>query len=250
MNNNLPPEYAPTSTTTFTVSTDASIYNQEITRTSLIKTPLQKSLYDSLAEIYSILPTLEMIEVSFLKDYITDKEKYISTTYRLIHQYQMVVKMFGEDEDKLNLLILEILPGLNRDLSNFLDILQIKFNVNFPHAIIRLKNGLPATIEQINGLQPNNVNSRLVAEITGNFITCMDAVKLNYKSKDQLHPLLSELVLSLNELNEELEFNGKSKLVNWLIKLNNLTQELSQDEADSFLNDLDIAYKGFYTTLD
>ncbi|RCK55528.1 Vacuolar protein sorting-associated protein 28 [Candida viswanathii] len=248
--NNLPPEYAPTSTTSFTVSTDASVYNQEITRASLVKTPLHKSLFDSLAEIYSILPTLEMIEVSFLKDYITDKEKYISTTYRLIHQYQMVLKMFSEDEAKLNLLITEVLPGLHGDMSNFLDLLQSKFNINFPHAVIRLKNGLPATIEQINGLQPNNVNSRLVAEITGNFITCMDAVKLNYKSKDQLHPLLSELVLSLNELNESLEFNGKSKLINWLIKINNLTGELTQEESDSFLNDLDIAYKGFYTTLE
>lgn len=247
---NSPPEYAPTSTSTFTVSNDATIYNQEVTRTSLIKSPLHKSLYDSLAEIYSILPTLEMIEVSFLKDYITDKEKYISTTYRLIHQYQMVIKMFGEDEAKLSLLINEVLPGLQRDMSNFLDLLQAKFNINFPHAVIRLKNGLPATIEQINGLQPNNVNSRLVAEITGNFITCMDAVKLNYKLKDQLHPLLSELVLSLNELNEGLEFNGKSKLINWLIKINNLTGELSQEEADSFLNDLDVAYKGFYTTLE
>ena len=109
---------------------------------------------------------------------------------------------------------------------------------------------MPATIEQINGNQPTSASARLVAEITGNFITCMDAVKLNYKSKEQLHPLLSDLVVNLNELNEELQFTGKSKLVNWLIKINNLQTELTQEEADSFLNDLDIAYKGFYTTLE
>ncbi|KAF6063851.1 hypothetical protein FOB64_005453 [Candida albicans] len=67
-----PPEYAPTSTSSFTVST-SDVYNQEVTKSSLIKTPLHKSVYDSLAEIYSILPTLEMVENSYLKDYITDK---------------------------------------------------------------------------------------------------------------------------------------------------------------------------------
>lgn len=244
-----PPEYAPTSTSSFTVST-SDVYNQEVTKSLLIKTPLHKSVYDSLAEIYSILPTLEMVENSYLKDYITDKERYTSTTYRLIHQYQMLIKVFTDDQTKFQLLQKEFLPGLLSDMSNFLDLLLSKFNDSYPHAVSRIKNGLPATIEQINGNQPTSASARLVAEITGNFITCMDAVKLNYKSKEQLHPLLSDLVVNLNELNEELQFTGKSKLVNWLIKINNLQTELTHEEADSFLNDLDIAYKGFYTTLE
>ena len=78
----------------------------------------------------------------------------------------------------------------------------------------------------------------------------MDAVKLNYKTRDQLHPLLSDLVVNLNEFNETIEFNGKSKLINWLIKINNLEKELSQEDSDLFLNDLDTAYKGFYESLE
>lgn len=54
-----PPEYAPTSTSSFTVST-SDVYNQEVTKSLLIKTPLHKSVYVQLSEIYSTLPTLEM----------------------------------------------------------------------------------------------------------------------------------------------------------------------------------------------
>ena len=107
------PEYAPTSTSSFTVST-SDVYNQEVTKSLLIKTPLHKSVYDSLAEIYSILPTLEMVENSYLKDYITDKERYTSTTYRLIHQYQMLIKVFTDDQTKFQLLQKEFYQGYCR----------------------------------------------------------------------------------------------------------------------------------------
>ncbi|EGW32836.1 uncharacterized protein SPAPADRAFT_150125 [Spathaspora passalidarum NRRL Y-27907] len=273
-NSKSPPEYAPTATTSFTVSSSSPRYNSEITKSTLLKTSLHKTVYDSLAEIYSILPTLEMLEVSYIKDYITDKEKYTSTSYRLINQYQIILKGFVEDSDKLNLLK-TILPGLDHTLSNFLQLLSNKFHCNCTHAIKRLQSGIPATIEhlstQVESLHPTvsqntattpaapnaNTSAKLISQITGNFITCMDAVKLNYKTKSQLHPLLSELVVNLNDLveNEQhksLEFSGKSKLVNWLIKINNLKdgEEIGGTDADSFLNDLDTAYKGFYTSLE
>ncbi|RLV90611.1 Vacuolar protein sorting-associated protein 28 [Spathaspora sp. JA1] len=265
------PEYAPTSTTSYTVSASSSQYNSEITKSSLFKTPLHKSVYDSLAEIYSILPTLEMLEVSYIKDYITDKERYTSTSYRLINQYQIIMKGFIEDSEKLNL-VGKILPGLDINSNNFLTLLSNKFQANCPHAIKRLQSGVPATIEhlstQVESLHPSlttpppsttqaNTSAKLISQITGNFITCMDAVKLNYKTKSQLHPLLSELVVNLNDLveNEQhksLEFSGKSKLINWLIKVNNLQdgQEIDPNDADILLNDLDTAYKGFYTSLE
>lgn len=81
---------------------------------------------------------------------------------------------------------------------------------------------------------------------------------MNYNTKEQLHPLLSNLVISLNDLvtrendsSAPIEFVGKSKLVGWLIKLNNLGEsELPLEEVDLFLADLDGAYKGFYDSLE
>ncbi|KAI5960272.1 VPS28 [Candida margitis] len=246
-----PPEYAPTASTSFTISSKSAKFNQEITRSSLLKSQSNKAIYNSLAEISSILLSVEMLENSFVKDYITDKEKYTSTTYRLIYQYQIIIK--GFDKSKLSVLR-ELLPELTPDLSNFLPQFTAKFNLNCPQAVNRLQSGVPSTIDHVTdttGTSGNSrANARLIAEITGNFITCMDAVKLNYKTRDQLHPLLSDLVVNLNEFNESIEFNGKSKLINWLIKINNLEKELSQEDSDSFLNDLDIAYKGFYTSLE
>ena len=249
-----PPEYAPTASTSFTISSKSSKFNQEISRSSLIKSPLNKVVYNSLAEISSILVSIEVLENSFLKDYITDKEKYTSTAYRLIYQYQIILKGF----DELKLFVLrELMPDLSPDLSNFLALFTSKFNLSCPQAVNRLLSGVPSTIDHVSDATAasgasatSKANARLIAEITGNFITCMDAVKLNYKTRDQLHPLLSDLVVNLNEFNESIEFNGKSKLINWLIKINNLEKELSQEDSDLFLNDLDIAYKGFYTSLE
>lgn len=258
-------DYAPTSLTSFTVSSDSVKYSQEISKSTLIETSTHHSVYNALAEVCSILPTLDMLEVSFIKDFITEKEKYTTTTYRLINQYQMILK--GFDNDAIQVLQ-KLLPDLENDLSNFLPLFVDKFNLNCPQAVKRLISGVPSVIDQVshnsageqNGDQNGNQNgqnsqsvsgnARLIAEITGNFITCMDALKLNYSTRAQLHPLLSDLVVNLNELSENIQFEGKSKLINWLIKINNLEKELNQEDSDAFLKDLDFAYKGFYSSLD
>lgn len=259
-----PQSYAPTNTTSFTLTS----YHEEVSRQSLFDTPRHKDVYNSFAEVYSILTVLEAVENAYIKDYITDKEKYTSTTLRLLNQYQIIKNGF-QDQDKWPVIqqILEI-----DDLSQFLDKLIKKFDLIVPLAQKRITSGIPVTIEQyhhnndVSGRSaavkaeqqstlaspapPSNV--RLIAETTSNFITCMDALKLNYRTKDQLHPLLTELVVNLNELVEDdsqFEFSGRSKLVNWLIKLNNLDDSLSNEEIELFLNDLNEAYNKFYETL-
>jgi ESCRT-I complex subunit VPS28 len=59
----------------------------------------------------------------------------------------------------------------------------------------------------------------------------MDALKLNYKSKDQLHPLLSELMASLNKSMAK-DFEGRARIVQWLITLNQMraADEVSDDQ--------------------
>lgn len=268
------PSYAPTSTTSYTpANRNVNQFHQEVTKNSLIKTNLHKVVYESLAEIYSIIAALQVLETSFLKDYVTEKEKYTSTALRLISQYQIIIRDLDEDKQKRDFLSsLFDRPNLQLDSEDgrFLHFFTSKYDLHAALAVKRLKVGLPATIEHLTNpmLQPDSTSGRntpskaggrLVAQATGNFITCMDALKLNYKTKYQLHPLLSKLVISLNELHSSpddggnaIEFTGKSKLVNWLIKLNNLldSEELSQQDIDSFLEDLDTAYKGFFTSLE
>lgn len=252
-----PQSYAPTNTTSFTLTS----YHEEVSRSSLFTTPRHKDVYNSFAEVYSILSVLESVENAYIKDYITDKEKYTSTTLRLLNQYQIIVNGFKE-HDKWPILQQTLEIG---DLANFLEKFVMKFDLVVPLAIKRINSGIPVTIEQYHheipsrAIEQSNLaspapaaNVRLIAETTSNFITCMDALKLNYRTKDQLHPLLSELVVNLNELVEDdsqFEFSGRSKLVNWLIKLNNLEDSLTNEEIEEFLNDLNDAYNKFYETL-
>lgn len=59
------------------------------------------------------------------------------------------------------------------------------------------------------------------APLTGNvpmcqtFITIMDALKLKQHAKDQLHPLLAELMSSYSRFKDSSEWEGRPKLVHW-----------------------------------
>lgn len=264
-----PQAYAPTTTTSRSIlgTRNGVNHDQEITRGSITKTPALKTVYESLCEIFSVVSALEVVENSFVKDFLTDKEKYTATVMRLINQYNILVQTVTSEANSPTLK--EILPGLTADNGNFLAEFQKKYRLHASLAADRLKTGVPVTIEQLPAVQneqgaPNTLrssvgaNARLVAEATGNFITTMDALKLEYSSKLQLHPLLSSLVISLNELStgsgaetKPIDFVGKSKLVTWLIKLNNLgdTEQLSAEEREDFLLDLDLAYGAFYNSL-
>jgi ESCRT-I complex subunit VPS28 len=126
-----------------------------------------------------------------------------------------------------------------------------EYNVQFTSASYRLKVGVPATVEHggnhhhISGpSEPVNdpVNALHIAEtvevpmlmemlLIKKFITFMDALKLLYKSKDQLHPHLSNLMASLDKSMPK-DFEGRAKIVQWLITLNQMraADELTDDQ--------------------
>lgn len=85
---------------------------------------------------------------------------------------------------------------------------------------------------------------------TENFITFLDALKLNMLSKDALHPLLAELIQSVNAVTDR-DFVGRAKIISWLIKLNSMRaqEELSEGEARELVFEMEGAYAGFKKTL-
>ena len=68
-------------------------------------------------------------------------------------------------------------------------------------------------------------------------------------SKDALHPLLVELIQSVNEVTAN--FEGRPKIINWLIRLNGMRaqEELSEGEARELVFEMEGAYAGFKKTL-
>ncbi|KAK9474147.1 vacuolar protein sorting-associated [Dipodascopsis tothii] len=216
----------------------------------LYRTTAQRDLYESLAEIYSIIITLDFVERAYVKDTIAQHE-YTQICGRLLAQYNTILKneeVAAEFQD--------------------LDVFRRKYNIEYPSAVSRLRIGVPATVEvpvkdsysaPVTYGQPAPApvaghaaaSARAAADATGNFITFMDALKLNYKAKDQLHPLLGELMTSINAVTTS-DFDGRGKIIEWLITLNQMkaTDEISEDQARQLLFDIDHAYKAFYKILE
>ena len=62
----------------------------------------------------------------------------------------------------------------------------------------------------------------------------MDALKLKLRAKDQLHPLLTELMQSYARFSRSNDWAGRPKILNWLIELNQLkgaSDEISDEQA-------------------
>jgi ESCRT-I complex subunit VPS28 len=123
-----------------------------------------------------------------------------------------------------------------------------------PRATERIRIGLPSTVTapSINTTASGNggFNGTLILEATQDFITFLDALKLGLLAKDQLHPLLSDVIQSANKVTDQ-DFEGRSKIVQWLITLNQMkaTEEVSEDQARELELDMNSAYQGFKATL-
>lgn len=209
--------------------------------------PREKEIIETLGEIYSIIITLDHVEKAFLKDDLTSEE-YTTLANKLISQY----RTYLNDRD------------VEQRFQN-LDSFKETWQITASNAITRLERGIPVTVEHgtIGGSGLGDTENKTasnsgtkysgkrVAEATGNFITVMDALKLNYKTREQLHPLMAELLLSINRVTGS-DFENRSKLVEWIVKLNKLQKQetLSDDQCVQLLNTLEAAYKSFYALLE
>ncbi|PGH26485.1 hypothetical protein AJ80_01799 [Polytolypa hystricis UAMH7299] len=224
-----PYSYTPNPALSATINLDEEV--------KLSSTPAERDLYESLAEIYSIIITLDGLEKAYIKDAITESE-YTDTCARLLKQYKSSLS----DE------------AVAREFVD-LDTFKQNWGMECPRATERLRIGLPATVEQpSHNRPPSNANTgasgSLILAATENFITFLDALKLNMVSKDALHPLLSDIIQSVNKVTDK-DFEHRGKIIQWLITLNHMraTEELSEEQARELAFDIEQAYHGFKTTL-
>lgn len=122
-----------------------------------------------------------------------------------------------------------------------------------PRATERLRVGLPATVEQPShkpAAQGSDADATLVVDATEGFITLLDAIKIGLLEKDTLHPLLVEIIQSVNKVTDQ-DFENKGKIIQWLITLNQMrvAERLGDDQAREFQFDMDLAYRSFKATL-
>ncbi|KAF7902648.1 hypothetical protein EAF00_002551 [Botryotinia globosa] len=223
-----PHSYIPNTALSATINLDEEV--------KLAESRAERDLQDSLAEVFSIIITLDQLERAYLKDAIPESD-YTETCDRLLKQYKAILT----DESVAREFV---------DLETF----KNEWDIDVPRATERLRIGLPSTVTapSHNASTSNNsgTNGTLILEATQDFITFLDALKLGLLAKDQLHPLLSDVIQSVNKVTDK-DFEGRGKIVQWLIALNQMraTEEVSEDKARELELDMNSAYQGFKATL-
>lgn len=242
-------------------------------------TSTERDLLDQLAELYSIIRTLDSLEKAFQKDALPAHE-YEGLARKMIQQYTSIL---SDD-------------GVGQEFGG-LDIFMRTWGVECPRAAETLRAGLPRTevlrvpqgqqSQQSNQHQQQQINQQgsqyqypyqqqqqnhqqhqhqhhqsqssqqytiplagasgaLILTATENFITFLDALKLKLTTKSALHPLLAEVIQSVNKVTDK-DFEYRGKIISWLIRLNQMraSEELSDDEVEELAWDMERAYNGF-----
>ncbi|CAB11236.1 hypothetical protein POMI540_3456 [Schizosaccharomyces pombe] len=220
---------------------------------------------EDLSILYSILVALEQLEKAFTKDAVSTSD-FNSTCELLIQQWEScfsderVTQAFGSFEDFCSKYRLQCPRAIKRIQEGISDE-RSQSNSTFSNAIsttaepsIAMNDTTPQTVNPTKA--PSNPSASIAKSIAGlvqNFITTLDAIRLNFIAKDQLHPLLSELIVSMDDLTESLKIqvSCRNKLVQWLIKINNMniTDQLNDVEKRELLYDLEQAYAECYSLL-
>lgn len=227
----------------------------------LAETRAERDLQDSLAEIFSIIVTIDELEKAFLKDAIPEAD-YTEICERSLKQYKSLVadetvaKAFvGLEEFKAawEVRITVFATSTHRSIcARLIRVVQLEV----PRATERIRVGLPSTAVTVSSgpatapATAGGAGGALILEATQDFITFLDALKLGLLAKDQLHPLLTDVIQSVNKVTDR-DFENRGKIIQWLIALNQMkaTEELSEDQARELELDINSAYQGFKNTL-
>lgn len=202
--------------------------DDSFTEIELFESSREREHYDNLADLYAVILATEHLERAYVRDAIT-KEEYIKECNKLLAQFKLAEKAaLSADETT----------------ESFMKIYQM----DCPRAVERLLvAGVPQQIRSSEGSDQQNV-AVTVAETVQFFITTMDAVKLEQRAVDELHPLLSDLMDALTRLPDTPnDFEPNDKVEHWLKKLNQLraVDEIDEDDARQLSHDLDSAYAEF-----
>lgn len=253
---------------------------------------------EELAELYSILYTINTIEKVFIKSMFkseAEKKEYSTLVDEMLTQWKSLSDSLGPsvskegpgegEHEKGDLQLFSKLQSCfgwcpRSELESLrLGIRRISTGVNgFEEIEIRKKEndtGSEAGPDQQETVRPDantppnliptrtgdevsptdpprnatGQDKKAIAEATSAFITLLDAIKLNYDTKDTLHPLFSDVLVKASKISAD--FEGRNILVTWLIKLNKLdiVDIIPENELKQMLWDVDTAYNGFFNQL-
>lgn len=206
---------------------------------TLFKNSAERRKLDDVAELYSIIRTVERLEYCYIRDLVSADE-YTQECQNLISQFKTIERTLIKD-------------GLIESVAAFI----VAYNIDCPKAKERLLvAGVPATLFNgghgpIQTKSSQNVSASLAADATSLFITALDAVNMNQRAVDQIHPLIQDLVRVLNKVEGLIRGFNREPLQKWLIELNAMraVDELNDNQIRQLTFDLDNAYNDFMRRL-
>lgn len=188
----------------------------------------------NLADLYSIIKATESLEAAYSRGAVNPTE-YADACKLLISQFKTTETALVNSRKIVSA-----------------DSFFREFNIDCSRAYERLVvSGAPATVMH-GTTNDNRADTIVVAETVQIFITTMDALKLEQKAVDEIQPLVSDLMSSLNKVPSlPADFEAFTKMRLWLTKLNSMraSDELDEDEGRQLLFDLEASYSAFHKHL-
>ena len=188
----------------------------ELPPIKLYSTREQRDLCEQLADLYSLLLTIEHLETAYVRDAIPDTKDYTHTCNRLLAQYKTLHESLGKEAP---------------DLTHFCHSLAIHAN----KAIARIRVGVPATTLHGGGSMSDVAGgSSLVFRAAQSYITLLDALKLGMRAVDQLVPLLTDAMSAVNQVSDmPAEHEARVGVRQWLVLLSGMRahEELTAEQA-------------------
>jgi len=208
----------------------------EIPPVKLYSTREQRELQEQLADLYSLLVTIEHVETAYVRDAITNTQDYTQTCNRLLAQFKTLRDALGRE-----------FP----DLVTFTSSLSLHCKA----AINRLDKGVPATTQHGGGggSGGGGGNASLVFRVGQSYITLLDALKLGMKAVDQLVPIMNEIIQYLNQMSDmPPDHDGSVPVRQWLVLLNKMRahDELTAEQVRQCEFDMQKAYDAVYRFLE
>eukprot|EP01119_Soliformovum_irregulare_P001752 TRINITY_DN1152_c0_g1_i1.p1 TRINITY_DN1152_c0_g1~~TRINITY_DN1152_c0_g1_i1.p1 ORF type:complete len:266 (+),score=64.24 TRINITY_DN1152_c0_g1_i1:131-928(+) len=192
----------------------------------LYNTPREREMYDNMADLFSIVKTIEALEKAYIRNAINE-DQYKTNCVKLITQFKVASNLTKDS-----------IPDLKRFMQDY--------RLECKAAEKRLQEGIPIATGK-----PQD-ETRTVAETVQYFITLMDSLRLNMTAVDHIHPGLTDLLESLSKISTlSPDWEGKVKIRNWLITLNKMkaADELNEEQIRQMLFDLESAYNAFHKSL-
>ncbi|KAJ7570728.1 hypothetical protein O6H91_01G133000 [Diphasiastrum complanatum] len=206
---------------------------QDVPEVKLWNDKREREMYENFADLFAIIKTTEKLEKAYVRDVISPKD-YEPACAKLIAQFRT-----------LKTSLKDTVPDVERFMA--------AYKMDCPAAVNRLiVSGVPATVEHKGASSSDSGTAAAVAECVQHYITAMDSLKLNMVAVDQIHPLLLDLLSSLNRVPQLTpDFEGNVKTRDWIARLNkmNAADELTEQQARQLLFDLDSSYNAFINSL-